>query len=813
MITQKLLPFVAIAVVVLLVAFAEISKNKAIANPLSQSLEQSNPRTLPSPTRTFVPLQTPIPSQSRSLPHPPLGLAWWQWTNHSAASVADNFIVVATYELVATYEIATGKERWNRKYSFADGTLIYGMATSKHLIVIVEQANDKSQFILRGLDLTTGRSLWQFKVPSTVSDLSRLFSRQIIIDANQIYYMDLLANELMDIDFNTQQVRWKRKDCFSLQGLVNGHLFASCGYGMITELDKNTGQVIHGVFKNQVDTFIPIGFVDDIGPNIMVSIGWDDLNHSNWQITAYDWQNNSRLWQQLLPGRTLGGYVYDHSHLAIRIDQRVIKLDLKNGEKVWETILPEDTGAAMLLSDNNLYVLGQIGYLHQIEWQTGFYLWRENLQRIFGQHWGWRSFLTKSDDKLIFDVVFQEESFADFGIAALTANGTISWASPTPRSTPTSLPTPQPPDFEMYLGTLIPPPNKWTPTPILVPFATQQPSSGFVLADLDGDGDDDWIVNFPALYLDQHIRWPITDNPDLEHMKLHCQNIRYCPWAVVIFEHQGSVFKPVFNLDNSRIMGRMDSADIIWVDDLNGDNFKEVIVHDTTCGSACSYINYVLSRTKDQGWSVNSTFYGNSLDVIDQENDGIPELIAHQPMFCGMTELGARPLDQVYRWQNDHYILTQTIEPPFPFIYYRLKDSFAALQKKDLDKALELLGPSITNPERGIAECMSLHEIELKRAASFAGILAMLVYGSKNEIGAMLSVLNEIEQRYSDPENPYIPAARQLLAIYDATYNIAVACEAMATYLAEHQQTTSFTHDYARRVPTCPLTDTTVWKY
>ena len=55
----------------------------------------------------------------------------------------------------------------------------------------------------------------------------------------------------------------------------------------------------------------------------------------------------------------------------------------------------------------------------------------------------------------------------------------------------------------------------------------------------------------------------------------------------------------------------------------------------------------------------------------------------------------------------------------------------------------------------------------------------MLVHALHNEPQAMQELLAQVEARYDRPDNPFLPAARELWETFDETGNALTACLAM----------------------------------
>ncbi|MEM7535946.1 MAG: hypothetical protein AAF639_27445 [Chloroflexota bacterium] len=383
----------------------------------------------------------------------------------------------------------------------------------------------------------------------------------------------------------------------------------------------------------------------------------------------------------------------------------------------------------------------------------------------------------------------------------------------TPLDEPTGTPTPDSilkSDYSIYLGTLEPPPMEWISTPLPEIFITQTPSPVFHASDLDNDGDNDWILNLPAMYrhsyLGAFVELPLQCLGEKEALCGRCNQTDSCPWMIFIFNQDSGSYTPVYMLDIDKT-GRLDDPHVILVEDLTNNGSKEVVILDISCGSACSLLNFVLSLGEDKNWYIAGTIYG-MLNFVDQNHDSVKELIAFNHGTCRGKHGVSRARNEIYQWQDGRYILVETIYEFDPFAYFVIHDTYDAIQRGELDVALQFATRVLNDPYEGAKfDCLWLYELEEARIVSYAGIEAMLVYGKQNDIINMESVLTEIMNRYSVAENPFIDAAKMLFGTYQKTGDLLLACQEMEIFLNGYEGRLEMLSEYPYHFgkPFCPF--------
>jgi hypothetical protein len=355
-------------------------------------------------------------------------------------------------------------------------------------------------------------------------------------------------------------------------------------------------------------------------------------------------------------------------------------------------------------------------------------------------------------------------------------------------------------DYGSLLGTLEPPPAEWISTPLPAVLTTATPASIFLGTDLDNDGDDDWVLNFPAMYR-------LHSMGIIEQIPLRCIGVKSCPWMIFIFEQEAGQYQPVYKFDSEEIIHSLDDPYVVLVEDLTYDDNKEVVILNVICGSTCSLLNFILSIGMDKEWYLAGAMYGVPT-FLDRDGDNVKEVIASNHGTCRYKYAATRSRNEVYQWQNGRYVLVETIFDYDPFAYFVIDDAYTALQKNDLNRALELATQVIENPHQGAKfDCLWLEPIDEARIVSYAGIEAMLVYAQQGDLAKMASILHEITARYTVAENPYLEAAERLFESYQETGDLLLACLQMDTFLKGRGRETEmlFAHNLFADRSFCPF--------
>lgn len=315
-------------------------------------------------------------------------------------------------------------------------------------------------------------------------------------------------------------------------------------------------------------------------------------------------------------------------------------------------------------------------------------------------------------------------------------------------------------------------------------------------ADLDGDGVEEWLITLP-IPADAHT-----------HM--------WFPTLLVIFEVEQELYTPRYVIPPSspnEVFAQQPELRIIA--DITGDGDTEVVIEENWCGAHTCVTGLIVGRWDGALWRdltaepISQTFA--DVTIEDRDGDGTLEFIMHGGTFGSVGAGLQRPHRLVFAWEDGAYRLVEDIPDPSDHPYYLMLDANAALAEGNLDRALELAGQVVEDPNFE-GSMVPVEDVDKKRILSYAAVQVMLVHAHRDDVDAMERVLDRALRHDFVQPNIYTEAAERLLDAYTDTGDVTEACAAMQDIVAARPDEAVFFQWYGyntQRITVeeiCPLT-------
>ncbi len=574
------------------------------------------------------------------------------------------------------------------------------------------------------------------------------------------------------------RVRWRVEPCGSAAIAGNSSFSTLCGFGQpsyewhLYSFDADTG-VRH-----------PVGFFGLPWPGMAYADGallaYQEADGIS--LAAYDEFSDQFRWSRNLAtdGRVLPTILLDESGLAVRIRKTVYKFDIRSGETLWQTDLPDSGGRSFFLGGQVLWAIGGTGFLHALDWRNGALLGSQNLQdTLQPAPTMWTSILAATPTELL--ITFPFASGQQWAIARLAYAAPSRAPNPPPTLTPypTASPTPNPtptPTLMLLQPLVLPSP---TPAPTLPSQLKwdERPGVNAVLADVDDDGVSEWIISRALVFGDRVGQSDANANPRaIEYLLLEPFGDSYTLAASWSWE---SIATGAYSFHHPSVMA---------VTDINGDGRSEILFHAEGCGATTCFVRLTIWRWDGKtlrnlvGGDRNIEISYPTTTFTDLDGDGATE-IEMRGGTSGSAGAGMqRQQIFVYKWQGGSYALAEERRVESKFALFRVVDAQEALHKGDLARALDLARQVVASPREGYREeSLTFSADEEARIVSYAALQAMYVHAIRGEPERMAFYLDEIKRRYTRLSNPFIEIAQILFDQYQITRNAAKACAAAQT--------------------------------
>ena len=179
-------------------------------------------------------------------------------------------------------------------------------------------------------------------------------------------YVPLKGGDLVAVDLNQGNVRWKVALATSSTPATGDGLVFAAGEGVITSLDQRTGQT-------QWRTPLPAPLASPLA----WEAGWLFASGENGELIAVNGQDGKVAWHAALgsPMASVPATSADRLYCALR-DGRIVALELNTGTPIWTLPLGEEV-TGMLALNEHLIVGTRANRLHSISMSRGTVRWSQ----------------------------------------------------------------------------------------------------------------------------------------------------------------------------------------------------------------------------------------------------------------------------------------------------------------------------------------------------------------------------------------------------------------------------------------------------
>jgi len=380
-----------------------------------------------------------------------------------------------------------------------------------------------------------------------------------------------------------------------------------------------------------------------------------------------------------------------------------------------------------------------------------------------------------------------------------SATPTALAAKPTPEKglPPGKLWPPRPTDFASYPEEIIAflnaaPPHIVRLRPMLRDWGATSDRLGEVReADLDGDGDMEWIL---AIADPTPLTLTVAGN-------------------LLVIDRQGDKYRLIYQIPPKTDSYR-DNVVILATKDINADGKAELVYTTTTCGAHTCFTAVHLyvwdgtsfrSLTRDQ---IEMPYGKVSLE--NREGDAALELILHGGTIGSVGAGPQRARTEIYSWNGTHYVPTKTIYDESDFLYFRVLDANVALKAGDYKKAIALYQDAITSSKLRVwKEWIEEGKKERNDLVAFSRYRLMLTYALAKDEAKAKAILEDLER--SQPEHIYTQVAQTFWKAYGERKDITAACLAVTEFAYQHPETVEVLLDFGYANPSftpdevCPI--------
>ena len=338
-----------------------------------------------------------------------------------------------------------------------------------------------------------------------------------------------------------------------------------------------------------------------------------------------------------------------------------------------------------------------------------------------------------------------------------------------------------------------------------------------VAADLDGDGDDGYVVRLTRL------PGP-TDSRGYSGTWLAGE--------ILIFDHDPGAYSPVFNLADLLYpcpyppCGEpvLSNPVIYSVQDLNDDAIPELVFTSGHCGAHTCFINlhiftkrdgaYVSLLTPQQGSGgfVSVPLADDQLRVEDIDGDGISEIVLRQGMVASAGAGPQREAVLVYSWDGEKFVLTHTTydqsNAELYALYFLIRDADDAFIRASYSDASALYREALEQPDLPDNYFGAGDSAELRAYARFR--IGLSFAGTGDPPSALMALDDTVA---ADPQALHSRLAERFRDAYAPASDMAAGCSAALAFVDENADAFRQVWEYGyanpnvgvERTPLCPF--------
>ena len=325
----------------------------------------------------------------------------------------------------------------------------------------------------------------------------------------------------------------------------------------------------------------------------------------------------------------------------------------------------------------------------------------------------------------------------------------------------------------------------------------QQATDGCPTADLDGDGEDEWLLTLDTTLLQpESPSTPADGHPgDL--------------WIV----SEGAVVYQVHDTEEPDFFAT--APTLVEQTDMTGDDRPEAITVFSTCGAHTCYNYYQVISAHDgqirnvvapAGEEEVAAGAGDELPVaislsyVDEESvedatgDDLPDLVISGGIVGSAGAGIQRSRTEVWAWDGSAVSLYERLWEDTGYRFHRLYNANYAFEQESHGVAAELYESVITDPTLEDVEYTGTVEETRAHVQQFAGFRLAMLPLFRGDITEATRWRNWLQESY--PEAPITRAATLLISEWEANGNdLPAACRVVTDFLDQREN------------PTGPLTD------
>jgi len=270
----------------------------------------------------------------------------------------------------------------------------------------------------------------------------------------------------------------------------------------------------------------------------------------------------------------------------------------------------------------------------------------------------------------------------------------------------------------------------------------------------DNTGQPEWLVSVP----DYSLPWWATG---------------YYDQIVILYEKSGGVYRP---LHYETEFASHSPTDVLFVGDLKGDGYPDIVLRSNVCGSGCDQI-LLIDEWDGKTWTTERLHTEPSeVRFIDYYHDGKTEIVlSYITAYKLDPDYPRRQATDIYGWKDSKFVLLEELLSPNTEPYAVMLDVSSALSAGKIDDALKLAQP---NMDRIGQTCTQLE--------TYTAIEVMLAYAVQNKPEAMQSTLAQINAYCRQPENGFTVAANILWEAFNQVHDPGNACKAMQRFITNN---------------------------
>lgn len=638
--------------------------------------------------------------------------------------------------------------------------------------VIFQAAEGNQNDSLTAYDLFTGDVLWERPLPPGEWEKPIPVGDAILFASVNTDPYDG-ASTIHFISQQTGEFLWENQvtgSCYSTTEAIETEktIIVSC-YEAYFALDKTTGEL---VYQNQLPEYTYLYNLRAIDNQVFLRRNRHEENEDGYQVEviylqAVDAQDlENVVWQKQVDRDVFTFEVFEED-IIYRDGNRVVRLDGRTGDPVWETELITHSPGGLLFVDKWLFVGSRNGYLHLLDGMTGATVWEQDIWATLQPRPLSINPLVWTGKSLI--------SYLDYEVVELGLHGETDWQIEQAESFSTPLPMPTQTPFPIL--------------PTLEPYTTlQQPENieqwpAYVLAYLNSPGAtpsalqqvlSDWLKDEPTAELNAatYVQEVDLNNDQLQDLIVYTDN--WPGWFLTLIQTSPSQYEPAWVRTNEA-----NRFQLLAVIDLNNDGLTDFVYSEAIYGMTQSTVTI-----HPVGWQngeleslsanpISSTnVWVEDIQVEDIDGDGFIDIVFQGGTYGSSAAGPNRPSTFMYSVRDGMYELVSQ-EPTLPQEYFFfLVEANQLLTAEKYEEAIDLYKNTMATED-------AIYYYNTPHQRAFAEFQIMLAYLLLNDEAAAAAYAEN--GRYQD--QLYGEVKQIFWETYQGTRNWTEAAEAARTHV------------------------------